>query len=180
MLADFKSELEALFDSAEMRQIQVDRFGRALTSVLDDMDRVFKTHYAAWQIAWAMDLKTQQGRFPKDSSIRQVREEIRKSEVPVRKEHLMRFINWYESESRSPYAIGVKGDWDYNTKTWRHEVMADFVGPDREEVLHFTWLVSHTAANKDGAYQADAFERRATIAFGKGSVHGHVLDFSQD
>lgn len=49
---------------------------------------------------------------------------------------------------------------------------------EREESLHFTFLMNKTAQNNNGAYQANAFQRRATIVFGRGSVNGSAIEFS--
>ncbi len=171
-----KTEIDRLFESDTMRQIQLDYFARNLTKVLDDLDRVFQADRpAAWQVAWAMDLKTQQGRFPTDTSIRKTRELLR-AQPDSRKEFLTGIVLWYDGLCRTGLVDGVKRDCRYNVDTWGHQIRSG-VPPDREEAVHFTHLVSRTASNQDGAYQADAFQRRATIAFGKGSVHGTRIDF---
>jgi hypothetical protein len=157
-----------------MRQIQVDYFARALTTVLDDLGRVFSQRApGGWQVAWAMDLKTQQGRFPKDDQIRRVRKELPSLQPEARQERLFNIVKWY-GDLCQLYSDGVSGDCKYNTTTWEDEIRKN-VPPDREETVHFTFLVSRSAG---GEYQADAFQRRATIAFGKGSVHGTKIDFS--
>src|SRR5438874_2576643 len=47
---DFKEEVDRLFESSTMRQLQVDYFGRSLTTVLEDLGRVFQEEQpAAWQ-----------------------------------------------------------------------------------------------------------------------------------
>lgn len=174
---DLKVEVDRLFESDTMRQIQVDYFARSLTTVLDDLNRVFqKRAPAAWQVAWAMDLKTQQDRFPTDTSIKRIRALLK--EQVERRNRLVGIIKWYEGLCQSGDAEGVRYDCDYNVSMWTHSVNADLITYDREEAVLFTFLVSRTARNQDGLYQADAFQRRATIAFGKGSIHGTRLDFS--
>lgn len=125
-----------------------------------------------------MDLKTQQDRFPTDASIRRIREAQLKEQVEMRRSRLAGIIGWYQGLCQSGDAAGVQYDCDYNVNTWTQSVNADLIMYDREEAVHFTFLVSRTARNQDGLYQADAFQRRATIAFGKGSIHGTRLDFS--
>ena len=51
----FKAETDRLFESDVMRQIQVDYFARSLTTILDDLSRIFHTAQPeAWMVAWAM------------------------------------------------------------------------------------------------------------------------------
>jgi len=175
---ELKSEVDNLFNSLVMRQIQVDYFARNLTRVLDDLERIFgATEPAAWQVAWAMDLKTQQNRFPADASIKRIREELSQQGLGKRRERLDGIIEWYHGLCKSGNAEGVQHDCDYNRDAWHDQIENHYPTRDREEAVHFTHLVSRTAQNKEGQYQADAFQRRATIAFGKGSVHGHRVNF---
>jgi hypothetical protein len=175
---EFKSEVDNLFNALVMRQIQVDYFARNLTRILDDLNRVFgATEPAPWQVAWAMDLKTQQDRFPKDKSIIRIRKELSQETLDERKDRLNGIIEWYEGLCRSGSAEGVRLDCNYNRDTWHTQIENHYPESTREQAVHFTYLVSRTAENEEGQYQADAFQRRATIAFGKGSVHGFRIDF---
>lgn len=170
---DFNNEVDALFNFETMRQIQLDYFVETLTRTLDDLQRVFgnKTP-AAWQVAWAIDLKTQQGHFPVDRDINRVRKELPGLPGDARKKKLASIVTWYYGLC-SVYSNGVSNDCDYNRTEWDQRI--DVIVPsDREETVHFTFLVSRGAR---GEFQADAFERRASIAFGKGSVHGSKVDF---
>lgn len=181
-----KGELDKLFESDEMRQLQIDYFARDLTKILDDLQRVFRSKEpAAWQVAWAMDLKTQQGRFPSDSAISSVRKKLDTDTGNARQERLAGVVLWYAGLCGTGFEDGVKLDCKYNVDTWNKQIGEKAVSRDREEAVHFTHIVSRTAQGKpdqgvEGAYQADAFQRRATIAFGKGSVHGYKLDFLGD
>jgi hypothetical protein len=180
LLPGFKAEADRLFESDLMRQIQVDYFARRLTSVLDDLNRLF--HHPkpeAWQVAWAMDLKTQQGRFPTDRSIAETRNEIMTLELTERKKRLTGIVEWYKAQCDAGDSDGVKLDCDYNFSVWNNLITNSYPAASREEAVHLTYLVSRTAANQDGSYQADSFQRRAAIAFSKGSVHGNRVDFSQ-
>jgi len=176
----FKAETDRLFESDVMRQIQVDYFARSLTTILDDLSRIFHTAQPeAWMVAWAMDLKTQQGRFPSDNSIARVRKDLMTLELPQRKVKLFGIVSWYKATCDIGYSSGVKEDCTYNVSTWNGLIANQYPPSEREETIHFTYAVSHTATGQDGDYQADAFQRRAAIAFGKGSVHGTRVDFSE-
>lgn len=174
-----KRELDQLFNFPVMRQLQVDYFGRSLTRVIDDLQRVFaESSPEAWQVAWAMDLKTQQGRFPTDASIKRIRA-LRTAMPSERQQKLIGVIDWYRGECTTGNAAISNEDCQYNIDTWTGEITSERVTIPRQEAVHFSYIVSHTAANDDGRYQPDAFQRRATIAFGKGSVHRMRIDFSR-
>ncbi|WP_060482951.1 hypothetical protein [Pseudomonas sp. NBRC 111119] len=177
---DFRREVNALFDDLVMRQIQVDVFGRSLTSVLDDLSRVYKAPKPkAWQVAWAIDIKTQQGgKFPKDASIKRVKDSIASNAPGERSKQVKGIIMWYHGQCLSGDTDGVKNDYEYNVGLWNDLAEKIVEDSTREEAVHYTYLISKTAANIDGRYQPDAFQRRATIVFGKGSVHGRQVDFS--
>jgi hypothetical protein len=177
--AELKKEIDALFNNASMRQIQLDYFARSVTSVLSDLARVFETnHPAPWQVAWAVDLKTQQGnKFPTDKNIQRIRQEGETLAVDERKKRLNGVIKWYEGLCESGSSQGIKFDCPYNVKTWPTLVDRAVEEKARERTVHFTYLVSKTAQNDDGAYQGNAFQRRAAMAFGRGSVHRTVYDF---
>lgn len=178
--ADFATEVEALFNSVPMRQIQVDHFARSLQSVLDDLERVFAIDRPkTWQIAWAMDLKTQQSRFPTNDSISKIRKQRESQVVDERKSRLNGVVKWYEGLCESGTSEGIRLDCNYNVRTWREIISAADLEAAREDTVHFTHLVSRTARTQDGAYQGDAFQRRAAIALGKGSVHGSKVDFTR-
>ena len=68
---DMAHELEALFNSDAMVQVQVDRFLSILTSVGSDLKRLFGDGVPSpLKVKWAMDTKIQQGSFPTDVDIR--------------------------------------------------------------------------------------------------------------
>lgn len=176
----FADELNSLFESPVMCQIQVDYFGRALTSVLDDLSRVFDLRYpTAWQIAWAMDLKTQQNRFPDDLAIKRIRKKFAEATAQQRQDFLLGIVEWYDGLCRSGDADGCQLDFQYNVDTWDQLTRSADLGTDRQELIQLTYVVSKTAQGQGGLYQADAFQRRATIAFGRGSVHGTIIDFTR-
>lgn len=176
---DLRAELEKLFNHQVMRQIQLDYFSRSVTSVLSDLERVFENKApAAWQVAWAVDMKTQQGnKFPTDKNIAKIRLESVALPVEERKKKLSGVVKWYEGLCDSGFSEGIRHDCAYNVKTWPTLVDKALEEVARERTVHLTFLVARTAQTNNGAYQANAFQRRAAIAFGRGSVHRTVHDF---
>jgi hypothetical protein len=176
----FKQEVDNLFNSEPMRQIQLDYFGRSVTSVLSDLDRVYgASHPRGWQVAWAVDIKTQQGnKFPTDKNIQRIKSRTISEPLNNRVKYAGGVIKWYDGLCDTGLSDGIKYDCEYNIKTWPSLISALLNETDREEALHYTFLVSKTAANQNGAYQANAFQRRATIVFGRGSVNGGKIDFT--
>lgn len=137
LASDFEGEVNALFESDVMRQIQVDYFARNLTRVLDDLNRVFQQRAPrAWQVAWAMDLKTQQNKFPTDSSIKMERNAIATSTLQQRQDRLLAIIDWYDALCRTGEVGGVRLDYNYNVDAWTQDVKHALVR-DQEEVVHF-------------------------------------------
>jgi hypothetical protein len=165
-----------------MRQIQLDYFTKSIEAVLGDINRVFQTRSPVeWQVAWAMDLKTQQGKFPKDVVIRRIKEQFANQKTQVeRRKALLGIIEWYHGFCASGGALGVSSDYEQNSKDWSTRIEEGRLdGEDKYEALQFTFRMSITALAQDGGYQADAFQRRAAIIFGEGEVHGIIVSFSQ-
>ena len=178
--ADFKSELDALFNSPIMRQIQLDYFSRSMTSVLSDLERVFKvSNPQPWQVAWAIDTKTQQDKFPTTPNIEKIKAQGDLLSIQARLTRLSGVVKWYEGLCDSGTSEGIRLDCNFNINAWNSILHQQPLERQREEAIHFTFLVSRTARNQDGAYQANAFQRRATIVFGRGSVNGTKVDFTQ-
>lgn len=178
---ELRSELNNLFNDPVMRQLQVDYFSRAVTSVLSDLERVYITPQPApWQVAWAVDVKTQQGeKFPTDKNIRKVREATETLTVTERRKRLQGIIKWYDGLCDSGTSEGIKHDCAYNVKLWPTMFETTLSDTARERTIHFSHLIARTAQNIDGAYQANSFQRRATVAFGRGSVHRTIYDFQK-
>lgn len=178
---DLKVEIDRLFNSLPMRQIQVDYFGRAFMSVLSDLDRIYATqHPEPWQIAWAIDVKTQQGnKFPTDKNIKKIKKETESESTDERRTRLDGIVKWFYGLCEEGTSEGVRYDCGYNIHEWPKMFDLTLANVERERTVHYSLLVARTAQNIDGAYQADSFERKATIAFGRGSVHRTIYDFSQ-
>ena len=177
---DLKQEIDALFNHPTMRQIQIDYFARSVTRVLSDLARVFETnHPAPWQVAWAVDMKTQQGnKFPTDKNILRIRQDSEALAIEERRRRLIGIVKWYEGLCESGLSQGIRFDCPYNIKAWPTLVDLALQEKARERTVHFTFLVSRTAQNDNGSFQGDAFQRRAAMAFGRGSVHQKIYDFA--
>lgn len=171
---DLKLEVDNLFESPLMRQIQLDYFTKSIESVLDDINRVFQTRSPAkWQVAWAMDLKTQQGRFPTDKKIKAVKAQFASETREQRRTNLKGDIEWYVGLCQSGEVTGVSNDWEYNKDNWNRKIDEGKLDKEeRYEALQYSQVKSRTAQANDGEYQADAFQRLAAIIFDGGSVHG--------
>jgi hypothetical protein len=178
--AEIKTEFDQLFNDHVMRQIQLDRFNRAVTSVLSDLDRVYKNKAPKpWQVAWAVDIKTQQGnKFPSDNNIRKIKSEFARLDRESVKSWLMSPITWYSSMCSDRISEGIRHDCDYNLKLWPTLLNGAITEQARAETLLYSQLIARTAQNQNGKYQADAFQRRAAIALGQGSVHGTLYSFT--
>lgn len=170
---NFRRELNALFESDLMTQIQVDTFVRVLTSVASDLGRVFpKMQITPLRVKWAIDTKIQQGGFPGDLDIERVRKKWTTATVSERKAGLAGIIKWYEGLCASFDQDGVRYDCDYNTKQWTRRNAEGTIDSEAADLIILSHLKSRTAVNKSGLYQADTFQRRVKIALGIGSVHG--------
>lgn len=169
----FRQEMNALFESDLMTQIQVDTFVRLLTSVASDLSRVFpKMQLTPIRVKWAIDTKIQQGGFPGDGDIDRVRKKWLAATTTERKAALAGIIKWYEGLCGSFDQEGVRYDCEYNIKQWTRRNAEGTIDGEAADLIVLSHLKSRTASNKSGLYQADTFQRRVKIALGIGSVHG--------
>jgi hypothetical protein len=175
----FKSELDTLFNDSLVRQVQMDYFIRAYESVLDDLKRVYSEDKPEpWQVAWLLDIKVQQKHpFPTNSNIAKVKKLYSTLNGKEREEWLMAPFSWYKSSCETKMDAGITNDCSYNLAIWPDIINDSRVSRVRHEAYYYTFLVSRSANATNGIYQADTFQRRATIALGKGSVHGDKHDF---
>lgn len=170
--ASAQAELNALFESTTMIQIQMDGFVALVESVKDDLLRMFgKAGVSPLRIKWAIDTKVQQGTFPGNADIVRVRNDWTKLSPEQRGQKLHRLIQWYEGLSNSIDQDGVKADWNWNVQVWNQKI-ATGLKDEQEDLLNLTFLRSRTAVGESGRWQALTFERRAKIIFGVGSLYG--------
>jgi hypothetical protein len=176
--AAFKQELDALFESDAMIQVQADKFIALLESVQDDLDRIFPErlfpidHLTDRRIKWAIDTKVQQGYFPGDVDIKRVREIWSKLSRQEKRAKLRSLLLWYEGLSNSADQGGVRLDWNWNVDKWRKLLDSNGWDEEQADLLNLTFLRSRIAGTQSGYWQANAFQRRATIIFGVGSIGG--------
>ena len=170
--AAFKEEVDSLFESDAMIQIQVDEFVKTLTSVQSDLERLFPDRKpSALRVKWAIDQRVQQG-FPPPSQVRAIR--VRYGAASNQKRVLGNILLWYEGLCDSTLQEGIKLDCEYNIPAWR-SVLARGLSDEQADLLLITHLKSRVATGGGGVYEALCFERRATIIFGKGSVAGREI-----
>jgi hypothetical protein len=172
LLPEFKSEVDALFESNTMIQIQTDIFVSLLTSVISDLKRLFPGGVSnPKQIKWAIDTKVQQGGFPADRDVERARKRYSQLDLSKRRNGLLHILNWYGGLCRSVDQDGVSFDCDFNLPLWQ-KAIENGVTDLQADLLLLSHLRSRTAAKQSGLYQALTFQRRAKIVFGFGSVHG--------
>lgn len=173
-------ELTRLFESDAMIQIQVDDALRIITSTKTTLLRAFPDQEApsSRQVHWAIDVHVQRGSLfdgegiTEVSDLMRVRSKLSDLTDEKIKKKLLAIVTWYEGHCNSLDQDGVRWDCDYNVKKWTDLIRSGKLDAEQIELLFFTYLKDRTASTKAGLYQADAFQRRATIIFGTGSVHG--------
>ena len=169
---NLKLEMDSLFNSTPMLQVQLDEFARLVTSVKDDLLRLFgPENISALKIKWAIDTKVQQGRFPTDNSVRRMRERSAGLSLDRQRAILLSIVQWYSGLCGSLDQDGTRLDYQYNTQAWTYSLNRGFT-PEQFELLYLTFLRSRTSAVEEGRWQALTFQRRATIILGAGSVAG--------
>jgi hypothetical protein len=175
--SSLKQELEILFNSEDMIQIQVEAFVRDLQRVRDDLRRIFgpMESFSARQVKWAVDTKVQQRDFPFDPDIKRMRAAWEKLPGEEGKRNaLAALVDWYMGLSFSVDQGGVSQDRDCNVQFWRRKINAGLNG-EQTQLLNLTFLRSRTAQGMKGFWQANTFERRAKLILDVGSVSGNRL-----
>lgn len=176
----FAKEVEALFESPVMRQIQVDEFVRNISVHKTDLQNYFGSRPTELQIKWTIDITTQQGGLPPLTDAVRAREKFKALSDENKQNDVLNTARWYEGACQFSDTEGVgssHSDCTYNVPryvafaqsgAWRSRpVVAD--------LLLLTRIKSRTAQTKSGVYQAICFERRAQIALGCGMVTGHFV-----
>jgi hypothetical protein len=167
-----ESELNALFESDGMIQIQMDGFVALVESVKDDLTRLFgRQSITPLKIKWAIDTKVQQGHFPGDADVARVRTGWDKVSSEDRTEKLRRIVQWYEALANSIDQGGVNRDWKWNVEKWKERINKG-ISDEQMDLLNLTFLRSRYATGQAGRWQALTFQRRAKIVFGVGSIGG--------
>lgn len=169
----FGRELTAIFESDAMLQVQTDVYVEMLDLVRLDLRRVFPVGPITMRkVRWAIDTRVQQGFLPVDEDIARLRQKIALMPQGERLPRLKAIFDWYGALARSLDEDGVQRDWAWNVAQWNCLVDHGLVDAEQFELLQLTFLKSRTAVGNSGRWQALAFERRAKIVMGVGSVGG--------
>jgi len=167
------AELTALFENDAMLQVQTDAYVALLDQVRLDLLRVFPNGpMTPRKVRWAIDTRVQQGFLPGDEDIARLRAKLAAMSEADRWPRLRAIIDWYGAIARTIDQDGVSRDAPWNVAAWNCLIDAGRVDPEQYELMSLTFLRSRTAIGNSGRWQALAFERRAKIVLGVGSVSG--------
>jgi len=167
------AELTALFENDAMLQVQADAYIALLDQVRLDVLRIFAGEPITMRkVRWAIDTRVQQGGFPADEDIARLRAKLAAMPAAERWPRLRAIVDWYGALARTIDADGIAHDWQWNVAAWNCLIDAGRVDPEQYELMSLTFLRSRTAVGNSGRWQALAFERRAKIVLGVGSVSG--------
>ncbi|MGN6820187.1 MAG: hypothetical protein ACTHJR_16095, partial [Sphingomonas sp.] len=167
------AELTALFESDAMLQVQTDAYVALLDQVRLDVLRIFAGEtITPRKVRWAIDTRVQQGGLPADEDIARLRAKLAAMPAAERWPRLRAIVDWYGALARTIDEDGIARDWPWNVAVWNCLIDAGRIDPEQYELMQLTFLRSRTAIGNSGRWQALAFERRATIVLGVGSVSG--------
>lgn len=169
----FAAELTALFENDAMLQVQTDTYVALLDQVRLDLLRVFPAGpMTLRKVRWAIDTRVQQGFLPGDEDIARLRAKLAAMPEAERWPRLRAIVDWYGALARTIDQDGISRDADWNVSAWNCLIDSGRVDPEQYELMSLTFLRSRTAIGNSGRWQALAFERRAKIVLGVGSVSG--------
>ncbi|WP_186729248.1 hypothetical protein [Sphingomonas panacisoli] len=167
------AELTALFESDAMLQVQTDTYIALLDKVRLDLLRVFPAGpMTLRKVRWAIDTRVQQGFLPGDEDIARLRAKLAAMPEAERWPRLRAIFDWYGALARTIDQDGISRDAAWNVAAWNCLIDAGRVDAEQYELMSLTFLRSRTAIGNSGRWQALAFERRAKIVLGVGSVSG--------
>ena len=176
---DFARELDALFNDRLMRQVQMDLYSKAFTASVDDFQNIYHNPRPAyWQQAWAIDVRTQLGkRVLTDNAIRRITNSVNGDAATAFNSIML----WYESTCIDNSMHINKQDCAKNQVLWPQE-KARLTAADKDRLITLAFTrriaegvdVSLKGVGSD-EWKLDLFTRKATIAVGKGYVHGSEI-----
>lgn len=167
------AELTAIFESEAMLQVQTDTYIALLEKVRLDLLRVFPNGpMTLRKVRWAIDTRVQQGFLPGDEDIARLRAKLAAMPDTERWPRLRAIIDWYGALARTIDQDGIARDAGWNVAAWNCLIDAGRIDPEQYELMSLTFLRSRSAIGNSGRWQALAFERRAKIVLGVGSVSG--------
>jgi hypothetical protein len=176
---DFVRELDSLFNDKLMRQVQMDLYAKAFTASVDDFQNIYHNPRPAyWQQAWAIDVRTQLGRrVLTDNAIRRITGSVNDDAATAFDSIML----WYDSTCIDNSMHINKQDCAKNHVLWpREKARLTAADKDRLITLAFTRRIAEgvdVTAKGVGSdeWKLDLFTRKATIAVGKGYVHGSEI-----
>jgi len=167
------AELTRLFESDAMLQVQTDTYIALLDKVRLDLLRVFPNgRMTMRKVRWAIDTRVQQGFLPGDEDVARLRAKLTVLPATERGPRLQAVVDWYGALARTIDEDGISRDWPWNVAQWTCLIDSRQVDDEQYELMSLTFLRSRTAIGNSGRWQALAFERRAKIVLGVGSVSG--------
>lgn len=167
------AELTALFESDAMLQMQTDTYIALLDQVRLDLLRAFPAGpMTLRKVRWAIDTRVQQGFLPGDEDIARLRAKLAAMPEAERWPRLRAIVDWYGALARTIDQDGISRDAAWNVASWNCLIDNGRIDAEQYELMSLTFLRSRTAIGNSGRWQALAFERRAKIVLGVGSVSG--------
>jgi hypothetical protein len=192
LMAPIAMEYEALFNSAQMRQVQVDSFIAFLAALKPKLTLTFGEAPTALQTRWGIDLAIQQGyvrsadaatgtdqfAFINPSDATTVRRLAAGLTPEMRRARMMSALRWYSGLCGGIYQGVVAEQCNYNIKHWC-AVVVHGVSDEQFDLFNLTFVRSRIATGQSGRWQANAFARRTKIVLGTGQVGPNKLDLPQ-
>ena len=170
-------EMTALFEHNEMIQIQMDRVMAVMEKTLDFSKRLFGEQFVNERnFHWMLDIIVQQGGFDELEKFKEASDHgwayATSRDLAHKKMTARGILIWYAGHATSPHQGGLDCDWRYNIEKWAALIKSDQLDDDRFRLFLMSWVRARTASGENGRWQALAFERRAKIGLGIGSVGG--------
>ncbi len=179
-LGGVRAEFEVLFNSALMRQIQLDFVLTDFTQARDNILALSgKEQFSARKVAWAFDMVVQQGHLPNADNVARVRAAFARRDPEKKKETLQNILAWYVASCRAIDQDGCWRDYEYNVGVWTGMINAG-LSDDQADLILMTYLRSRSATGEEGRWQALSFQRRAAIVFGKGKLAQREVSFDYE
>lgn len=181
-------EYEALFNSAPMRQIQLDTFVVFLGGLKPKLNLTFGPAPTTLQTRWGIDLAIQQGyvkftdpvtateqsAFLNPADVTTIRRLAADLTPAMRRARMLSALRWYSGLCGGIYQGVVSEQCNYNIKHWC-AVAVHGVSDEQFDLFNLTFVRSRIATGQSGRWQANAFARRTKIVLGTGQVGPNKL-----
>jgi hypothetical protein len=175
--AGLAAEFKVLFERDEMIQLQMDRVMATMEKTLDFSRRLFGDEFVSEKsFHWMLDIIVQQGGFDNLEAFKNDAARAWAYARSAGSEHQRMtatgILVWYAGHALSPDQGGLDCDWRYNIEKWSKLVASGSLDDEKFKLLLMSWMRARTASGENGRWQALAFQRRAKIGLGLGSVAG--------